>query len=214
MGDRGSREHRFLPGCTDDGTTGRELWKSDGTEEGTVLVKDIVAGSGSSLPYNWTATDVNGTAFFTACSSGDQVFGDCELWRSDGTEGGTALVKDIFPGGSSSPGSLTNVNGMLFFAANDGVGGRELWKSDGTEIGTVLVKDIRPGRTRGPRPSTSPTSTERSSSKSAPTRSSRAATAPATSLNSGGATARPRARSSSRAISYRAPGIPLPSSPM
>jgi ELWxxDGT repeat protein len=59
------------------------------------------------------------------------------------------LVKDIYPGiGSSTPDELTNVNGVLYFVADDGVHGRELWKSDGTAAGTILVKDIVPG-TRG-----------------------------------------------------------------
>ena len=61
---------------------------------------------------------------------------------------GTALVKDIAAGsGASNPQVLTNVNGTLFFVANDGVNGNELWKSDGTAAGTVLVKDIYPGAT-------------------------------------------------------------------
>jgi ELWxxDGT repeat protein len=56
------------------------------------------------------------------------------------------LLKDIFPGvGSSDPSFLRNANGILFFAAEDGVSGRELWRSDGTVAGTVLVKDINPG---------------------------------------------------------------------
>src|SRR2546426_601592 len=56
------------------------------------------------------------------------------------------LVKDIRPGSDSSGlGELTNVNGTLFFDADDGIHGRELWKSDGTAAGTVLVKDINPG---------------------------------------------------------------------
>jgi ELWxxDGT repeat protein len=40
---------------------------------------------------------------------------------------------------------LTNVNGTLFFQANDGVHGAELWRSNGTSFGTFLVKDIRAG---------------------------------------------------------------------
>ena len=81
--------------------------------------------------------------FFTA---GDGAHGP-ELWKSDGTEAGTVLVKDIHPGagGYSSPSSLTGVGGTLFFAADDGTHGSELWKSDGTEAGTVLVKDINAG---------------------------------------------------------------------
>ena len=52
----------------------------------------------------------------------------------------------IYPaGGGSSPDSLTNVNGVLYFRATDGVNGYELWKSDGSAAGTALVKDITPG---------------------------------------------------------------------
>jgi ELWxxDGT repeat protein len=123
-----------------DGSNGRELWKSDGTEAGTVLVKDINSGGGDSSPSN--LANVNGTLFFSA-NNGTNGF---ELWKSDGTEAGTVLVKDINPGAAnSSPFSPTNVGGTLFFTTNDGTNGRELWKSDGTEAGTVLVKDINSG---------------------------------------------------------------------
>ncbi len=56
------------------------------------------------------------------------------------------LVKDINPGPAwSAPYQLRNVDGTLFFTANDGAIGFELWKSDGTKDGTVLVKDIQAG---------------------------------------------------------------------
>src|SRR3989442_1709640 len=59
-----------------------------------------------------------------------------------------ALVADINRTGgwnNSSVLNLVDVNGTLFFRADDGVNGNELWKSDGTTAGTVLVKDIYPG---------------------------------------------------------------------
>ena len=52
-----------------------------------------------------------------------------ELWRSDGTDDGTIMVKDISVGTEgSSPSFLTEVNGTLFLEANDGINGSELWK--------------------------------------------------------------------------------------
>jgi ELWxxDGT repeat protein len=120
-----------------DGTKGRELWKSNGTSTGTVLVRDIRPGAASSYPRE--LTNVNGTLFFEA-NDGTSGY---ELWKSDGTSTGTVLVKDIQTGAASSgPSGLTNVNGTLFFAADDGTHGVELWKSNGTSSGTVLVKNI------------------------------------------------------------------------
>ncbi|MGB3642460.1 MAG: ELWxxDGT repeat protein [Rivularia sp. (in: cyanobacteria)] len=119
---------------------GSELWVSDGTLNGTNLVKDINPGSESSNPLNLTV--VNDKLFFIA---NNNDFGS-ELWISDGTQDGTNLVKDINPGNiSSSPNNLTVVNDKLFFTANNGENGSELWITDGTENGTNLVKDINPG---------------------------------------------------------------------
>jgi ELWxxDGT repeat protein len=133
----------------EDPVHGRELWKSDGTEAGTVLVKDIRPGAGSGLPVHpshGNLTAVGKTLFFAA----DDGAHGLELWKSDGTAAGTVLVKDIRPGPEGSRlifgmGPMVDVNGTLYFAADDGAHGRELWKSDGTEAGTVLVKDIKPG---------------------------------------------------------------------
>lgn len=63
---------------------------------------------------------------------------------------GTVQVKDINPSGDSSPRELTNVNGVLYFSADDGDSGFELWKSDGTPSGTEQVKDINPDARFGP----------------------------------------------------------------
>ena len=126
-----------------DGVNGVELWKSDGTEAGTVLVKDINPG-GSSAPENLTSVGgfFDKTLYFTA---NDGVNG-IELWKSDGTEAGTVLVKDIRAGDASSlPAELTSVAGTLLFAADDGTSGVEPWTSDGTSGGTTLIKDVAAG---------------------------------------------------------------------
>jgi ELWxxDGT repeat protein len=107
-----------------------ELWKSDGTETGTVRVMefpDALVG-----PRNFT--DVHGTLYF-----GFEGFGG-SLWKSDGTTAGTVTVND--PNVPVRPDDLTNVNGTLFFSGTDRIHDEELWKSDGTTAGTVMVKDI------------------------------------------------------------------------
>ena len=126
---------QFLYFSANDDITGYELWKSDGTETGTVMVKDINS-TGDSNPEN--LVNVNGVLYFTANNSIDGI----ELWKSDGTDAGTVMIKNINASGNSNPAFLTNVNGVLYFAADDGINGIELWKSDGTAAGTVLIKNI------------------------------------------------------------------------
>jgi ELWxxDGT repeat protein len=129
----------YFAGSTD--AAGVELWKSDGTAAGTVMVKDIRPGVTGSRPTEFT--ELAGKLVFVA---NDGVHGS-EIWISDGTEAGTVMVKDIHPSGSADPSQLTRSGNAVFFVANDGVHAYELWKTDGTAAGTVLVKDITPGGT-------------------------------------------------------------------
>ncbi len=119
---------------------GYELWKTDGTPEGTVMVLDIHYSTSSyQVNTNSDITEMisfNNLLYFAA---NDAIHGK-ELWRSDGTQSGTYIVKDIHTGsGSSNPSSLYVHNGVLYFSATNGSGGHKLWKSDGTESGTVIV---------------------------------------------------------------------------
>jgi len=128
--------------ASDDNSHGAELWRSDGTITGTLMVKDIYQGGELNGSWPKALTAMSDTLYFSAY---DDIHGR-ELWKSDGTEAGTVLVKDLYPGtASADPQFLTPVDGGLFFFADDGVHGQELWWSDGTEAGTVLVKDIYPG---------------------------------------------------------------------
>ncbi len=118
---------------------GRELWKTNGTPAGTVLVLDINPGAGSADP-DWL-TMVNGILFFRA----DDGVNGMEPWRSDGTAAGTMMIKDINPGSPGSfPNNLLALGDTLFFAADDGVHGNEMWTSHGTAANTVLVRDLNP----------------------------------------------------------------------
>jgi ELWxxDGT repeat protein len=132
--------------ASDGAAHGRELWKSDGTAAGTQMVLDINPGSAGSRPS--LLTNVNGTIFFAA---DDGVHGR-ELWRSDGTATGTKLVKDINPDQYYNNFFLravdvqVNLDGTLFFTANDGTNDVELWRSNGTAAGTQMVMDFKPER--------------------------------------------------------------------
>ena len=119
--------------------TGNELWKSDGTSAGTVLVKDINPDPNSSGSNPTDLVAVGNEVFFSATDGTDGT----ELWKTDGTAAGTVMVRDIVPGsGSSNPGNLTDVNGTLFFSATDAAGNASLWKSDGTAAGTVELATV------------------------------------------------------------------------
>ncbi|MFL5729240.1 MAG: T9SS type A sorting domain-containing protein [Cytophagaceae bacterium] len=133
---------------------GRELWKTDGTIEGTSMAVDINTGNSGSYPMALTV--MNEMLYFLATTQATGM----ELFRSDGTFGGTSVVRDISPGAPpSSPAyptldyyspqnMLCKYKDMLLFKAIDPEHGLEVWRSDGTEKGTVMVKEIVPGTAR------------------------------------------------------------------
>lgn len=123
-----------------DGTAGYELWTTDGTAAGTVMVAEIAPGAASSGISEMVSVD--GMLYFNATDGSNGY----ELWKSDGTAAGTELVKDIAVGTpSSSPNNLVAMGGNIYFIAAESTGqGNELWRTDGTEAGTVLVKNINP----------------------------------------------------------------------
>jgi ELWxxDGT repeat protein len=82
---------------------------------------------------------------FILFTASDATNGD-ELWKSDGTAAGTAILKDINPGaGGSSIKNLTSLGDKVFFIANDGTNGIELWVTDGTAAGTKMAANIHTG---------------------------------------------------------------------
>jgi len=127
--------------AANDGSLGVELWVSDGTEVGTMLIKDI--SPDSSNPNYFTRTEEK--VFFQA---NDGTHGD-ELWITDGSALGTRMVKDINEGVSngminiSTSEVMAAIGDKVIFQADDG-GGGEIWISDGTSEGTHKLKDINP----------------------------------------------------------------------
>lgn len=115
-----------------------EIWRSDGTTQGTFAVKTDAPDY-----YNIDAVVINDRLYFS--SDDNSGFYGNELWKSDGTVASTALVKDIYPGSSGSyPSNLFKFKGKLYFTAYDGNApyGTVLWTSDGTDAGTKIVKSI------------------------------------------------------------------------
>lgn len=119
----------FSAGST---TTGVELWKSDGTEVGTVEVRDIEPGLNSSLPQSLTALGTR--VVFSAADINSR-----KLWISDGTSSGTMLL------GAAEVGTEIVSDGTrVYFSAFRGGTGFELWTSDGTPAGTREVANLNP----------------------------------------------------------------------
>ena len=118
-----------------DSLHGRELWCTDGTTAGTFMVKDISPGLNGSISgyFSYLSHVHNGVLYFRA---NDGVTGE-ELWRSDGTAGGTYLLKEIAAGSAgSSVGEFASSGSYLYFTANTGT---QLWRSDGTTSGTQSI---------------------------------------------------------------------------
>jgi ELWxxDGT repeat protein len=115
---------------------GRELWKTNGTTAGTVLVRDI-HGRGSSSPEGFfQISSVPLQVLFRATASGS----DTELWVTDGTNAGTQQVLDLRVGSEgSTPDILTLLsNQRALFTANDGLG-TTFHHTNGTAGGTAML---------------------------------------------------------------------------
>jgi ELWxxDGT repeat protein len=121
---------------------GLELWRSDGTQAGTEIVRDIFPGRPGSDPSELTAV---GKLLYFVAENGMHGY---ELWRSDGTEAGTAMLTEINPSGSARPSGLTPFNKGLIFSAYRPLDGEELWFVEpGQE--PHLLSDINPGAASG-----------------------------------------------------------------
>jgi len=117
-------------------TAGDSLWKSDGTEAGSVVIKTGLNNPGVLFSNN-------GMLYFINDRLASYSVSGKELWRSDGTTAGTYLLK------RSDIGDIqllnTTTGNYNYFSSADATYGRELYRTNGTVAGTFLAKDINPG---------------------------------------------------------------------
>lgn len=109
--------------AADDGVDGVELWVTDGTPAGTRFFKDLSPGPYDSFPGSFVI--FHDLLYFSASGA---------LWKSDGIENGTVMVKPLV-----SPSNLVVAGKQLFFTGYTVDEGEQLWASDGTEEGTQLA---------------------------------------------------------------------------
>src|SRR5262249_21927045 len=127
-----------------------ELWRSDGTEAGTVLVRDIRPGKLGSNPYGFTG--FRDSVVFQA-DGGNGT----ELWITDGTTDGTRLVRELASGEwGSYPEGFAALRGVVLFSPWDPGPGVELWRTDGPTDGTFLLRDLNPNGDGAPQELTVP----------------------------------------------------------
>jgi trimeric autotransporter adhesin len=116
---------------------GIELWKTDGTFDGTSLLKDILTGPNSSYPKVISVSD--GYALIQANTEDTNINGT-ELWRTDGTETGTFKKKNFI--NSLVIISAGHLDGQDFVVVHD-VGDKiNLYKTDGSTQAPVLLKTL------------------------------------------------------------------------
>jgi len=120
------------------------LWRTDGTEAGTLLVKDNIGFKTlGKLPEIKILG--NQMLFLTYEFTNDSVY--LNLWRSTGTEAGTTILRrsggTFTEGTQNATGQMTLFNGRLYFNFFDDSGGSEPFSTNGTEAGTQILRDLQ-----------------------------------------------------------------------
>lgn len=125
-----------------------QVWKTDGTEVGTSLVKNIDSlyyFPGSNRDYEKVSIGIDGQAYFilkrVLILANDNYTVATELWKTDGTN--TLMVKRFAQTNGccndyNQAVNLANFNGnLLFIYAN-----AEIWISGGTNNNTIKLKNL------------------------------------------------------------------------
>jgi ELWxxDGT repeat protein len=115
-----------------DGRSGAEIWKSDGTVQNTILLKDLNLGRGNSVISNFV--EFKDKMYFVAS---DGIHG-YQLWSTTGSSQGTIRITEDL---DHAVQELLVSGEFIYFLKKIG-NSLEVWKSDGTATGTTLVKEL------------------------------------------------------------------------
>lgn len=125
--------YTYFSSSDNSGQLPRGLFRTDGTPDGTILLKLGVSGVRSFLRYN--------------NYSYTKVFFDGETWimKTDGTPEGTELLVQVFSNQvSASSTNIVELNGFLYFLKENEDESHALWRTDGTVDGTEMVVQLNP----------------------------------------------------------------------
>lgn len=121
------------------GTTGNELWATDGTAEGTRLVKDIFPGIDNGISNQSELIVFNDKIQFLTYRNAIS-----ELWTSDGTPQGTNVIASTqeLSGAIGEMYNLIATTRGMFFTYNNSGNDQNLWISNGLISGAFKVKEF------------------------------------------------------------------------
>lgn len=131
-----------------------ELWRTDGTAEGTRLVRDMNPNGAGLNPLSRRPVVAGDLVYF----SGNDGVSGFELSRTDGTEDGTFQLVEFRPGPQAGALLVTHFggtsSGRLYFVRSESVGPDgepahsldELWVTDGTPTGTRRLRAVEDSR--------------------------------------------------------------------
>lgn len=123
-------------------TTETQLWATDGTVAGTILIQDLGERGLNNNLLLGIGNAPDGSVLFAALNTASEVN---RLWKSNGTLAGTAMIHNFGNLGAAGfvEGLETASNGTRMFTVyNDSTGETQLWSSDGTPAGTIALTDL------------------------------------------------------------------------